>query len=213
MATLLSIINYIQEAYPNGVNSTTIGYLMNNNIRKVWRKATSTEIYEFQTVSSQALYSLPTDCEFDMISENGVLVSDSTEAVTSTHEFSAYSYAGDDEELIGNRYYWGVGNTLGIYPTPEDAGYWVRLKFQERPNLFSSTSDSTSVFNFKNDDYLEVIRNMTLSDVAKVGNYPDVEMANNYYMDALESQRTIKKYHAHERQKNPRIRWSYKEGW
>jgi hypothetical protein len=220
METLLGVVNYIQEVLPNGVNSTTIYYLLNNNVRKVWKDACSTESYYVKSATDVFFYKLPANCNFEAIVEKGVSISDSTEtAVTSTHNWTPYTYAGQDEALTANQYYFSTGSSassspcIGLSNVPTTAGHLIRIKYIARPNTITSTIDTTTIFNFKSEDYVDVIRSMTLSDVAKVGNYPDIELANNYFMDAQEQLRHIKKLSKNKRTKNPRMRWSYKEGW
>lgn len=208
--TLSQALSYIDELLPNKVASTTKITLINNELRRLWPYMTSTEIYEFVTVSSQYVYSLPSDCEFESIVENGLAIGDSTATATSTTVFTTYSFAGDDEELTDYHYY-NVSGSLGIYPAPEYSDYPARLKYQKRPTLFAS-SDTNSQFDVE-EDFVDVIKLRTMSKVAKCGNNPDVELANNYDADADQLERKLKMRTLKKRSKTPRTRWSYREGW
>lgn len=209
--TLGQVLTYINEVLPNALNTTTIITFINDELRGIWKDATSTKIGEFNTVSSQYYYSLPTDCDFDMISENGLYIATSTGVPTSTFTYNKYSYAGDDEELDGYKYYFVPGGFMGVYPIP-DKNYNAKLKYQARPTLFSSTNDSTTYFDIDQDSIM-YLQDKVMAKVAKSGNAPDVDLANNYEMDAEEKKRKIRYEHRRERAKSPRIRWSYKEDW
>jgi hypothetical protein len=200
--TLSQVLGYINELLPNRMNSTTIVMLINNEQRKIWRQMTSTNYYEMVTASSQAIYNLPSDCEFDMIAESGIMLGDSTNAVTSTTIFEPYTFCGADDELAGNNYYEGVSGTFGLYPVPQYANYPIRIKYQERPTLFAS-SDGSAYFNL-DQDYIDLIKFRVMSRVAKSGNNPDVELANNYETDAEQIERKLRLKKANEKLKTSR---------
>lgn len=204
--TLGQSLSYINELLPNRMNSTTIITLINNELRKSWHQMTSTQLYDFNTVSSQVYYSLPTDCDFDMILENGVMVANTTGSTS----YETYSYAGADEELTGNKYFQGLGGTLGLYPIPDNT-YNSRIKYQERPIQFAS-SDTATQYNI-DQDYVDLIKFRVMSRVAKSGNAPDTELANGYELDANELERKLRMKRANMRMKNPRKRFSYQLDW
>lgn len=212
--TIQQFKDYINELLPNRINSTTITILVNNEMRKIWHQMTSTEFYDsLTTISGQVFYSLPSDCDFEMIAENGIMLGDSTNAVSSTTVFTNYSYSGADEELEGYKYFEGLGQTFGIYPAPtsDTDGYPIRIKYQKRPTLFAST-DSSVQFPL-DQDYIDFIRFKVMSRICKSGNSPDIELANNYEADAMEIERKLKLKRARDRSKTPRKRWSYKMDW
>ena len=208
--TLQQALDYINEILPNRINSTTIIMFINQEQRKIWHSLTSTNMYEFETSSGVSLYSLPTDCELEYIVENGIQISDSTGAVTSTTLWNTYDYAGADEELTGSRYYEALDN-FGLYPVPEQTGLKGRIRYQERPTLFASTDTGIS-FNL-DEDWIDFIKFKVMSRIAKSGNNPDVELANNYEADAIEIKKDLEMRKKKEEVKTPRYRYSYKDGW
>lgn len=210
--TLGQALAYINELFPNKMNSSTIVTLINNEIRRTWKDLTSTNIDDtLTTLSSQAIYSLPTYCDFDMIAKNGIMVATSTGAVSSTTVFEEYSYCGPDDELDGNKYYEGLTGTFGVYPTPETAGYPIRIKYQERPTLFASSD--TSVEFPTAQDHVDEIKMRVMSRIAKSGNKPDIGLANNYEVDADKLERDRRMYQANKRMKEASNKYSYTEGW
>jgi hypothetical protein len=210
--SLSEFLTYVNEVLPNRVNSTTIAKFVNEESRRMWKYMTNIEYdYSLKTSSGIGLYSLPTACQLDAL--KSVLVSDST-AITSTCLFEAYTYVGSDEELEGNNYYAGVNGSIGLYPTPTYTGYNIQLEYQERPTIFGyASSDSTTIFNLDR-DYLDLIRYRVMSRVAKSGNSPDVEMGNNYTLEANEIEKKIRLDNAKKKfDANKKNKIGYSEGW
>jgi hypothetical protein len=208
--TLGQVLTYIDTLFPNALTTATKVDLINAEQRKIWEHMTSTNYYDsLTTLSSQALYSLPTNVTIDMVAENGIMISNSTEPVTSTHSWTSYEYAGADEELTGNRFYDGLNGLFGIYPVPSSGGYPIRIRYQEYFTAFAST-DTSVQFNL-DQDYIDLIKYRVMSRVAKSGKFPNVELANNYEMDAREIERKMKIKQAKDKAKTPKSRWSYKE--
>ena len=208
--TLQQSLNYINELLPNRVNSTTIVTFINDEQRKLWHHMTSTKIFETYTVADQELYSLPSDCDFDMIKPNGILVADSTDGSTSA-TFKPYSYAGKDDNASDYVYYEGLNDTFGIIPIPTVTQKPIHIRYQPRPTLFAST-DTAVQYNL-DEDYIELIELRVMSKICKMGNNPDVEMANNYTMDAMELERRMKLRLANKKMKTAPKVVSYRENW
>jgi hypothetical protein len=188
--SLADMLSFINEFLPNGMSSTSIVRLINIEQNKLSRYlGYNKSDISLKTSSGIALYNLPSDCEIDKI--NALLVSDST-AITSTALFSEYSIKGNDEELIGNNYYSANNGTFGLYPVPENTGNNIYLSYISRPTQFLyGTSDTTTLFNIDR-DYLDIIRYRVMSRVAKAGNNPDVELGNNYDIEADSVERRLK---------------------
>lgn len=209
--TLGQVLSYINELLPNKMNSTTITGLLNSEMLKIFRDMTSTALSTtLVTGSSQALYDLPSNCDFSLITENGISVATSAGSTF----FNIYNYAGADEvneALEGYRYYEGINRTFGIYPIPLSSGLTIAIKYQKRPDLFGfASTDSTTIVPL-DQDYVELLELRTMAKIAKSGNSPDIELANNFDADALEMRRELKFKRANERMKTPRKRFSYKD--
>jgi hypothetical protein len=205
--TLGQVLNYINTFLPHSIASSDVVALINAEQRKVWEDLTSTNLYEFYTVANQPTYSLPTNCRIENIVENGVMIATSTGAVTTTTIFETYSYCGPDDELEGNRYYEAL-DEIGISPVPDNI-YPARIKYQEYFTAFAS-SDTNMQFNL-DQDYIDIIKFKVMSRIAKSGRFPNVELANNYEMDARELERKMKVGKAKEKVKTNRTRWSYQD--
>lgn len=205
--TIQEVLAYIDDLLPNSLTTATKISLVNAELRKIWEHMTPIEMYEFDTVADQMLYDYPTNISIDMIIEKGVLVATSTDAVSSTTVFGEYTFRGLDEEENGNQFY-DLGGQLRISPTPDNV-YPARIIYQDYPTLFAST-DTTVQFNI-DQDYVDLIKFKVMSRVAKSGRFPNVEIANNYELDAKELERKMKVRMANKKAKTPRRRWSYKE--
>lgn len=208
--TLQQYLNYISEVLKNKVNSTTIITFTNNEIRKLWRDMTSTKLYEMYTVADQELYTLPTDCVFEMITENGILVGQSTQGSTN-QSYQTYRYGGKDDYASDYVYYEGTSNLFGILPVPEVSNKPIHIRYQAKPTLFAS-SDTAVQFDIT-EDYIDLIRFRVMSRIAKTGNNPDIEMGNNYQMEADELEKQMRLRKARDKMKSNRRRVSYREGW
>lgn len=210
--SLQEMLDYINEVTPNAVNTTTIIGYINKEQKKYWEKLTSTTYHDFTLSSGVAYYDLPADCKFEYIRENGLSVYNTTSAISSSDtEYTKYSYAGADEEFVDESYY-RFTTQLGIYPVPTTSGQYARLWYQQRPTVFATTAGSTDQFNL-DDDWIDFIRYKVMARVAVTGNNPDIEMKNNYELEAQEVWKSMLMRKAKEKMKDTRKRNSYREGW
>lgn len=205
--TLGQALSYINLCLPNAFASSDIVTLINNEQRKVFKDFTSTNLYSFETVEDQITYTLPsTSFTFDLI--NDVYCDNSTNAVSSTTIFTPYKYAGDMSEIDGYQYYNQVGS-LALNPIPDKSGYHVRVYYQERPYIFTST-ETTVQFNL-DQDYIDYIKFKVMARIAKSGRTPNVVLGNNYELDAKEVLKKLRLKNAKVKAKQPKKMWSYKE--
>ena len=210
MATLGEVLTYIDTVLPNKVSNTLKIGLINDEQRKIFKFMNPVGMATFTTIGDQFSYNIPSDCSIDLIQQ--VLVTSSTSSVDSETAFNNYEFAGLDQEMSGGNFYYDVFGKIGLYPVPDKNGYTGRIIYSKRPVLFSSTNDSTVEFNTEA-DWIDVIKFKVMSRVAKCGNYPDIELANNYESDAMEIEKKLKMDRANKKMKNPRERISYTEGW
>ena len=132
--------------------------------------------------------------------------------VSSTTIFYDYAYAGLDDELSSRQYYQHIGDTIGIYQStgaPDKTGYHVRIRYQERPTVFTST-DTATQFNL-DPDWTDYVKFRTLERVAKSGNNADIVMGNNYGMEAEEIKRRLMVNIANKKVKTAREKISFKD--
>ncbi|MFA4834902.1 MAG: hypothetical protein WC749_02355 [Dehalococcoidia bacterium] len=207
--TYLSLLNGIDLELPNAVASSDKIKWMNDAVRDVYKWVASTNYGSTTLTSAQAIYSLPTDARFDKL--KAVMVSDST-ARSSTEHWAVYVPCGEDEELSGNQYF-KAGGGVGVFPVPttDDTGKGLLFKYEQVPTAYGSTTDTTSVPDLDL-DYVNIIGWKTKQRIARAGNNPDVELANNlqYEIDELIGKMRMAYYKR--KQTVPQKRISYKEG-
>jgi hypothetical protein len=167
-------------------------------------------MYEFDTIAGQAIYSLPSDCKPDMI--KSIQVSNST-VIDGTETYTTYDYAGPDDELTGYQWYNALDN-IGLYPVPSSdsgGGYNVKITYEKSPTQLSTNTLSTVPD--INTEYQDILKWRVLRDIAASGDAPDVELANNYQRNYDEISHKIRQDYYKRKAKNPKTRWSYKDGW
>lgn len=210
--TLGQVLTYVDELLDNSFATNTKIGIINNEVSKIWKYMTSTQLYSLDIVNAnddevQTIYDLPSDVDFDEIKD--VLINESTEAVSSTSIFKPYKYAGDDDKLTGRQYYNHLGS-LGLYASTQlKAGYTGRVKYQERPTVFTST-DTSVQFNL-DQDWIDYIKFRTMERIAKSGPNPDVTLGNNYAMESEELKRRLMVNIANKKVKTARTKISYKD--
>ena len=210
--TLGQVLNYVDKVFPNSFDSDFKVGVINNEVAKIWKYMTSTQLYSFDIVDAstsevQTIYSLPSDMDFDEIKD--VLINKSTATVTSTSVFETYKYAGDDDYLTGQQYYNHLGS-IGLYSSTQlKSGYHARIKYQERPFVFNST-DTTKQFNL-DPDWIDYIKFRTIERVAKSGRNPDVILGNNYAIEAEDIKKRLMANISNKKVKTARSKVSFKD--
>lgn len=205
---LNEMLNYINTVLPNTVSTEIKVKYINDEQRKIYKYMSELDMYETISIANQPIYTLPDDCEIESISQ--VLVSNTTVLDSST-PFVTYSYAGENDSLDSGSFYYNALGNLGLYPIPDKTNYAIRILYEKRPIIFA-TSDGNKEFNIEG-DFLDFIQTRVMSKIARTGNYPDIELANNYEIEAKEIESKLKMDRAKRKAKNPKSRYSYKEGW
>lgn len=207
--TIGSIIDLINEVYPNGLNSSTLLTIINRESKKLYPYLTNSTINTTNiTTTSDSGYPLPsTDVHFDML--ESVYVGDTT--ADSSTIYQEYTYAPSSNDLTGYKYYNAFGNNVGLFPEPTTSDLPIVLKYREPPVLVTSTSDSSTFLNF-NDDLTQVLMDNVLSRIAKSGRFPRVTLANNYAIDGLASKRDMMLREKKRVAKNPDVdKWDWRD--
>jgi hypothetical protein len=203
-------MDYVNTILPNTMGSTMMISVINDEQRKIFKYMAGTALASFTTLEDQFSYALPSNCKMDQIKQ--VLVTDSTGAVSSTSYFNNYEFAGLDDEMSGGSFYYDAFGKIGLYPVPDKTGYSGRVIYDKRPVFFSSTNDAAVEFAI-DEDWIDVIKFRTMARVAKSGNYPDIELGNNYDREANEVEAKLKMDWYKKKSKLPKERWSYQEDW
>jgi hypothetical protein len=199
--TFQSVIDYVNEVYPNRLNSTTIITIINRECRKLYPYLTNSTINSttITTTSDYGLYPLPTtNVHFDMI--ESVHVGDSTAGSTTIYQ--PYEYAPSTDALGDYSFYNPLDNHIGIFPEPTTAALPILIRYREPPVTILAASDTTTYMNF-DEDLTEVLINNVLSRIAKSGNFPRVTLANNYTVDGIVGKKDMMLRDAKKKQKDP----------
>jgi len=212
MPTVQQLLTDIRTRLPASTATFTDGVVigwMNDTQQEIYRYMASTELYEFDTIASQAIYTLPSNCAFDMI--KSVQVSDST-VIDGTETYTTYEYAGPDDELTGNQYYDALGQ-IGLYPAPtsDGAGYNVKLTYEASPTQLSTNTLSTVPD--INVEYQDILKWRALRDMAGSGNNPDMALAAYYQGLYNDIYRRIKTDYFKRKHRKPKETWDYRSGW
>ncbi len=206
--TYLSILNDIDYRITNVVPSSDKIRWLNDAVRENWKFMASTSIATSTSVAGQAMYAGSTDMRFDKISYVGM--SDST-ARSSTELYTEYAKAGQDDALSGNSYY-KAGGGIGLFPVPtsNEEVRAIKIIYEPLPTVYASTTDTTTVPKI-NLDYTGVITTRVVRDIARAGNNPDVELANNYDNEYREQQGKMRMDYYKRKQKNKRDTYPHSE--
>lgn len=212
MPTVSQLLTDIQTRLPYSTNSFTDGTVigwMNDTQQTIWRYLASTDIYEFDTVGGQAIYTYASDMKPDKI--KSVQKSNST-VIDGAEEYITLTYCGPDDELSGNQWYDAEGG-IGIYPTPttDEGGYSIKITYEPAPVALSTNTLSTvpSI----NVEYQDILKWRVCRDIAASGQHPDVDLANNYaaMYNALFDR--IRMDYEKRKARLPRSRWDYGAKW
>lgn len=212
MPSVQQLLNDVRTRLPSSTATFTDGVVIgwfNDTQNEIFRYMASTEIYEFDTIKSQALYNMASDMEIDKI--KSVQMSDST-VIDGTEGYVTYEFAGIDEELSGNCYYDALGQ-IGFYPVPSTSGsgYNVKIHYEASPVQLSTATLSTipSI----NDEYQDILKWRACRDIAGSGNSPDANLAVYYQRLYDDLFRRIKLDYYKRKAKNPKENYPRSEGW
>jgi len=208
--TLGEILSYLDVILPNSLETLTKIVLINDEIKEIWRDMSPYYIYSFTTVEGQMFYNLPAYYRFDQIYEDGLKIATTEGTVTEDTIYNTYSFCASEDELSGHSFFDGLEDNFGIYPEP-DGEYNAKIKLVRYPDLYDETNTSEVVDLDR--DYIKLLKLRVLSRIAKSGSFPRVDLANNYYVDALELEKKMKYYNKRSKFKDRRHSTSYKDGW
>ena len=212
MPSVQQILSDIRTRLPASTNTFTdgvvIGY-MNDCQNEIFRYMASTEIYEFDTIASQAIYNMASDMEIDKI--NSVQMSDST-VIDGTESYVTYEFAGINETMSGNCYYDALGQ-IGIYPVPSTSGSGYKVKIHYEASPVQLSTNTLSTIPSINDEYQDILKWRACRDIAGSGNSPNTSLTTLYqgFYDKLF--KMIKMDFYKRKFKNPKENYARSEGW
>lgn len=180
--TLSEILADITVRYPPSTAFTQANIItwLNECLIQVYSymNAKQKDLYQFDTVADQKVYTLPSDCMLDEIIS--VEMADEL-TVTPDTTFTTYSFIELTQEMTGTHYYDGLNGLIGLYPVPDTNGYKVNIIYEKKPPLLTS-GDLTASPQI-DDEYHSLLTFYAIQVAAKSGNNPDVELANNYAIE------------------------------
>lgn len=203
--TLQDFVDEVDALFPNQFTDAQKVNWLNNFQHQYFEWLTKEAVYEFTTVSSQEAYALPsTDVTFDLI--NSLYISESTVAtISSTSVLQQYSLVGRDNYKAAYCFFQDE-EEFSLYPIPT-AEYPGKMYYQARPTEFASTT-MTATFNI-NEDWMDVLLFKVVSRCAQTGLFPNIDLANNYELQAAEVIKQCKQKKAKQKAQNPVKRWSW----
>ncbi len=212
MPSVQQLLNDVRIRMPGSTATFTdgvvVGY-MNDCQNEIFRYMASTDIYEFDTIASQAIYNMASDMEIDKI--NSVQMSDST-VIDGTEGYVTYEFTGINETLSGNCYYDALGQ-IGIYPVPSTSGSGYKVKIHYEASPVQLSTNTLSTIPSVNDEYQDILKWRACRDIAGSGNSPDTSLTM-YYQGLYDKLfKMIKMDFYKRRAKNPRENYSRSEGW
>lgn len=151
--------------------------VLNEELKSIFRELQENEIYEFDTVADQAIYTKPSSAKL----EDFLYVSITTDTtITENTKFSEYQFAELNDELTYKHYYDAFDAGFGVYPVPTTSGWKGRIIYKKRPTLLDSTNQTASPE--LEEDWHRILVYGAIAELAGAGNNPDIEIANNYSM-------------------------------
>ena len=178
--TLQEILNEI-DTYTNVVSDAQKIIWINEALGLHYKKISKTEIYTMDTVANLALYALDDSIMFEEIYYLTIEDSSGDAVEYSKRVIQNYSY--------GYSFYEPYEGYVGIYPVPSTTGYEIIIYYINRPSKLTS-SDLSTQLDYR-EEYMPMIIAYVQSKVAKTGNNPDVEMANNFVSDYLSLKKKV----------------------
>jgi len=220
MPTIKALLTEIDLTYPRAAlfsHDTKIGWM--NDVQRKIHKFTPINAIQELVASSSYIYALSTGIRFDKIDR--VLVGDSTAIadISSTTIWEEYKYAGPNDSLTGNQYYRPDRDTfnttspssfIALYPNSTKVRV-VRIYYQKIPATITATSDDTTSLPEIDEEYHDIYKHGVKEKAAKAGDYPDIEMANNFHADYLEEERRIKKDYFKRKERTPKRQWDWRD--
>jgi hypothetical protein len=123
-----------------------------------------------------------------------------------------YQLGGYNQRNEGSKYFRATtqgssAERIGISPIPSDVVYY-KVSYWDYPN----TSNGTTTI-VKNDYMVKYLQSKLLSRMCKVGQYPRIDMANNYEVEAMEALSILKREREEVENTMTPNRISYKDWW
>jgi len=213
MPTTVQILADVDARLPNSFSESQKLAWINDTQRKIAKYLQVEQTYDFVASSSMA-YSISTNIRFENIKH--LYTGDSTKIadISSTTIWQEHDYAGADDVLSGYKYYvpnishftsTGTSTSLCLYPESTEVRV-ARIYYNTLLDDLTTTSGNAPLWN---SEWHDILKYGVMEIIAKAGNNPDIDLANNYRFEYNDILRDIKKDNAVKKWKRPRIKWNY----
>jgi hypothetical protein len=211
--TVGQVISWVDQMLPNGVDSTTKMIFIEDIYKTI--KHLNTECITSDTTptaSSQADYDLPSGVDFKDLMFVGISPTtfNTTNIVGSTTPFVEYSYKSWKNAEVGMQYWENSSSNIRLASIPDDA-YHMRFKYL--PSLICNASTDSTTFIPGNDFMVGYCQNKLASQVAKMGSFPRIDLANNYELESDEFLNKARVESMKFKLKRKGYNMSYKDWW
>lgn len=213
MPTTVQILADVDARLPNSFSESQKLAWINDTQRKIAKYLQVEQTYDFVASSSMA-YSISTNIRFENIKH--LYTGDSTKIadISSTTIWKEHDPAGADDVLSGYKYYvpnishftsTGTSTSLCLYPESTEVRV-ARIYYNTLLDDLTTTSGNAPLWN---SEWHDILKYGVMEIIAKAGNNPDIDLANNYRYEYNDILRDIKKDNAVKKWKRPRIKWNY----
>lgn len=211
--TVAQIIAWVDQMLPNVIDSTTKYVFLEDMYKNI--KKYNTEYVTSDTTptaSSQADYSLPSGVDYRDLMYVGVSPTtfNTTNIVGSTTPFVEYNFKSWKNEDIGMQWWENSSTNIRLSSIPDDA-YHMRFKYL--PSLVCNASTDSTTLIPGNDHMVSYLQNKLAAQVAKMGNFPRIDLANNYELEADEMLNKIRIDSFNFKTRQRGYNTSYKDWW
>lgn len=176
--TVRQLLDDIKVRLPHEYSESSLFLWINETMKKIYKDLAIQEFYTFTTSANQELYSLPEDCQIEMIT--GVTISNNERNQNNPYEWGAFEKLRPyvpNQKMSEPGYYDGREGLIGIYPVPQGIRK-VDIYYRKKPKMVTSLDDYIEL----DDNYIDLVKYNIMSIIAMSGHNPDVELANEYIL-------------------------------
>lgn len=176
--TVRQVIDDIKIRLPHEYSDDNLFLWINETMKKIYKDLAIQDFYTFTTRANQELYSLPDDCQVEMIT--GATISTKSKDQNNPYDWGDFkkliSYV-PNQKMNESGFYDGREGLIGIYPVPKGVNK-VDIYFRKKPKMVTSLDDYIEL----DDNYIDLVKYNVMSIIAMSGHNPDIEVANEYIL-------------------------------
>jgi hypothetical protein len=216
VATIQSVIDYVDEVIPNKINSTTKLKFVSDLVGRgseFYKFNYALATYEFKASSSSAEYNLPAGVNAMDIVYVGVsgTTYNSTNLTKSTTPFTEYKYVGIDD-LTAGKTGWSDYTSQITFGSKFDNSYQAKIVYKPYYGGYTASSDTTTILDVDT-PLIEYLQAKVAAKVCKSMAFPRIDLANNYELEANEKLAKARTNYFRYKRKTSRQNISYRDWW